>query len=43
VVIDCGFPLVALVTRPSAQEMGLTEGTPVFASFKASALHPISR
>jgi len=43
VVIDCGFPLVALVTRTSAQEMGLTEGTPVYASFKASALHLISR
>jgi tungstate transport system ATP-binding protein len=37
VVVDCGFPLVALVTRASAREMELTPGKTVSASFKASA------
>jgi tungstate transport system ATP-binding protein len=43
VVIDCGFPLVALITRASKDEMGLVEGQPVIASFKASAVHLIER
>jgi tungstate transport system ATP-binding protein len=42
VVVDCGFPVVALVTRLSSQELGLETGAPVMASFKASALHLIS-
>ena len=43
VVIDCGFPLVALITRASKEEMGLVEEQPVIASFKASAVHLIER
>ncbi len=43
VTIDCGFPLVALVTRSSSQEMGLEPGREVTASFKASAAHLILR
>ncbi len=43
VAVDCGFPLVALVTRSSAQEMGLAPGKPVIATFKASAVHLIRR
>ncbi len=43
VTIDCGFPLVALVTRTSSQEMGLAAGCEVTASFKASAAHLILR
>ena len=43
VVIDCGFPLVALITRASKEEMGLFEGQPVIVSFKASAVHLIER
>ena len=43
VVIDCGFPVVALITRLSAQEMGLQPDLPVAASFKASAVHLIPR
>jgi tungstate transport system ATP-binding protein len=43
VVMDCGFPLVALVTRASAREMGLAEGMSVTAAFKASAVHLIPR
>jgi tungstate transport system ATP-binding protein len=41
--LDCGFPLVALITRASANEMGLAEGQPVIASFKATAAHLIPR
>jgi len=43
VVIDCGFPLTAIVTRTSAREMDLTEGKEVIASFKASAVRLIPR
>ncbi len=43
VSMDCGFPLVSLITRSSAEEMGIQVGTPVMASFKASAVHMISR
>jgi tungstate transport system ATP-binding protein len=43
VEIDCGFTLVALVTRRSAEELGLKVGQPVHASFKATAVHVISR
>ncbi len=43
VVIDCGFPVVALITRLSAQEMGLQPGQRVGASFKATAVHLIPR
>jgi tungstate transport system ATP-binding protein len=41
--IDCGFPLVALVTRRSAEEMGLERGKRVHASFKATAVHVVRR
>jgi tungstate transport system ATP-binding protein len=43
VQIDCGFPLLALVTRSSATEMMLDEGKTIGASFKASAVHLIPR
>ena len=43
IVIDCGFPVVALVTKRSFLEMGLKAGVPVLASFKASAIHVIRR
>jgi len=39
VVIDCGFPLVALVTQRSAGELSLDVGAPVTAHFKATAAH----
>jgi len=39
VTIDCGFPLVALVTQRSVTEMGLAPGSPVTAHFKATAAH----
>jgi tungstate transport system ATP-binding protein len=40
--MDCGFPLIALITRLSAEELKLDVGTFVFASFKATAIHIIS-
>ena len=43
VVVDCGLPVVALITRGSANEMKLVEGTPVIAGFKATAVHLIPR
>ncbi len=43
VTVDCGFALVALVTRRSAQALDLHPGQPVSVSFKASAVHLISR
>jgi molybdopterin-binding protein len=43
VVVDCEFPLVALITRASAQEMDLKVGQAVIAAFKASAIHLIPR
>jgi molybdopterin-binding protein len=43
VVVDCGLPVVALITRGSATEMKLAEGITVTASFKATAVHLIPR
>ena len=43
VVVNCGFPLMVLVTRTSAREMSLEQGSQVAASFKASAVHLIPR
>jgi tungstate transport system ATP-binding protein len=41
VELDCGFPLVALITRRSAEELGVRPGVHLLASFKASAVHLI--
>jgi molybdopterin-binding protein len=43
VVVDCGVPVVALITRGSAIDMKLVEGQAVTASFKATAAHIIPR
>ena len=43
VFIDCGRPIVALITRSSASEMKLKEGQSVTATFKATAVHLIPR
>ncbi len=40
--VDCGFPVSALVTVRSAEEMDLSEGKPAWVSIKASALHLIA-
>jgi tungstate transport system ATP-binding protein len=41
VELDCGFPLVALMTVRSAKEMELGIGKRIFASFKATAVHVV--
>jgi len=41
VTLDCGVPVVATITRASAGEMGLVEGGPAVATFKAAAVHLI--
>ncbi len=41
--LDCGAPLSALVSRPSATALGLMEGMAIIATFKASAAHPLPR
>jgi len=38
VVLDCGEPLVAVVTRESWERLGVTVGQPAVASFKATAV-----
>ncbi|WP_434380485.1 ABC transporter ATP-binding protein [Melittangium boletus] len=43
VALDAGFPLVARVTRLSCEELGLAEGRPVTASFKAPAVRLVPR
>lgn len=41
--INCGFSLLALVTKKSAEELNLTLGKSVHTSFKASAIRVIKR
>jgi len=43
VVLDCGFPLVALITKQSLEDLGLEVGDEAVAAFKASAVHLIPR
>jgi molybdopterin-binding protein len=40
--LDCGFPLIALITRMSADELELETGNTVYASFKVAAIHVIT-
>ena len=39
--INCGFPLMVLITKRSANELGLGVGSGIVASFKATAVHLI--
>ena len=39
VIVDCGFPLVALVTQREVEDLALREGVDVTAHFKATAPH----
>ena len=43
VIVDCGFPLVALITRQAREEMSLAAGVPVVAAVKATAVHLVAR
>jgi molybdopterin-binding protein len=42
-VLDCGFPLIAHVTRQSARDLALQAGDQVIASFKATVPHLLPR
>ena len=39
--VDCGFPLVAVITRRSWEEMKLDIGQKIISSFKASSVRLI--
>jgi tungstate transport system ATP-binding protein len=41
--LDCGFPLVAYITLPSCEDLGISAGVAITASFKATAVHVIRR
>ena len=41
--IDCGFQLIALVTKKSAEELNLERSRQVYATFKATGVHVIRR
>ena len=42
-MLDCGFPLVAYITMPSCEDLGICEGSVISASFKATAIHVMRR
>jgi tungstate transport system ATP-binding protein len=41
--VDCGFPLLGVLTVRSSQELDFDVGKSIFASFKVTALHVIKR
>ena len=43
VQLDCGFPVLSLITRRSLEEMGLVMGSEIYAGFKATAARVIKR
>ena len=43
IILDCGFQMVAYVTMPSCEDLGIREGSNVMASFKATAVHLMKR
>ena len=43
VTVDAGFPVTALITHRSAEELEFREGQPVCITFKASAVHVIRK
>jgi molybdate transport system ATP-binding protein len=43
VTVDCGFPLSAIITRRSWEELGLETGRKVVAAFKAASVHLLPR
>jgi len=42
-MLDCGFTLVAYITMPSCEDLGICEGSTIAASFKATAVHVMRR
>jgi tungstate transport system ATP-binding protein len=43
VTVDCGIPIIAMVTRASASDLELKVGSKITLSFKASAIHLIPK
>jgi tungstate transport system ATP-binding protein len=43
VKIDCGFPLLSMVTKKSTADLSLEVGKQVYAAFKATVIHVIKR
>lgn len=43
VTLDCGFPLVARITRGAGQELGLSVGQPLYCWIKAHSIHLVPR
>jgi len=43
VKVDCGFPLVAMITRGAQEELHLELGSPIVAMIKAGAVHLVPR
>ena len=43
VQVDCGFELLATITRTASDELGLQEGQAIIASIKAAAIHLLPR
>jgi len=41
--VDCGFPLLGVITKRSAEELGLKVSGRIYASSKATAVHVIKR
>lgn len=42
IFLDCGFPLIALITRLSCNELSLSKGSEVLVSIKAPSIHIMS-
>jgi len=42
-ILDCGFPLIAYITITSCEDLGITQGATVVASFKATSVHVINK
>jgi len=41
--LNCGFPLIAYITKPALEDLRIEEGSGVTATFKATAIHVIRR
>jgi tungstate transport system ATP-binding protein len=41
--LDCGFPLISLVTRNAFVDLGLAEGKMIYASFKPASVHVLKQ
>jgi molybdopterin-binding protein len=41
--VDCGFPLLGVITTQAAQDLNISIGKDIYASFKATAIHVVKR